>query len=396
MKKNSLIINPPFIFACIWLFIYLIYSFNWSYLYPILSLELKIFILSTIIISLILGLITWKTHLFSFYIPQDTVKYRNKCILFAKILLLLFIIDILYSRSIPLFNYITSGTNARAYQEFGAPFIHIIVVNGFIVLFNFSFLCYKCSDNDKKTYRNICLLCFLQPVLCYSRAQMLFMVIGIILTTIILSKNFKKTCINTFLMSIIILYIFGLLGDLRHKNAGENYFIKLAGATDKFENSKIPSTFFWGYIYFSSPLANLQNIIKYREKYLPPDKEGIEVLFYHELLPGIIKRRIKLDNTIPVKSDPYYLIIEQLNVGGLYYGAYAAYKWKGMIIIFLFYLFSTYIFTKLIRESSILKIPLIISLSNITIMSTFNNPFTGDGFMPQLFIILITYKIFKI
>ena len=398
MKKNLLIANPFFIFSLIWIFIFLIYSFNWSYLYPILSINLQAFILLTVLITFIIAIITWKTNLFSFSLPTNTFKYKSIGTKSAKVLTLLFIIDILYSHSIPLVNYITGGTNTGAYQEFGAPFVHIIVVNGFIVLFNFSFLCYKCSNNKviKSTFRNICFLCFLQPILCYSRAQMLFMIIGMFITLFMLSKNIKKACINILLSSIIVLYIFGLLGDLRHQNAGANYFIKLAGATEKFEKSKIPSAFFWGYIYFSSPLANIQNMIIYREKQLPSNKEGLDVLIYNEMTPAIIKRRIKANNIKSIKDEPYYLIIEQLNVGGLYYGAYAAYKWAGMILIFLFYILNIYLFIKLINKKSILKIPLIISLINITIMSTFNNPFAGDGFIPQLIIIHIISRVLKI
>lgn len=394
MRRNLFIANPFTIFSVLWIFVILLYQLEWSNLYPRLSDNLILFLFFTIIISFFLGFISWKKQSFSFYTFNNAGKYYPLIKKIIKINFLLMIVDIIYSGYIPLFVYANGPASGSTYLEYGMPFIHIIVVNGFSIIFSCSFWLYRNCNYRKtrKAFLKLCGLCMIQPILCFSRAQILFMILSALYIILVSNDNLKKTIIKIALTSIAILYLFGVVGDFRNSGGGENYFVRLAGANDNFYKSNIPTPFFWGYIYFSSPLANVQNMIDTRGRVVP-QKEGLGNLFYNNLTPGIIKRRLGMDDVYKaVTTDTSHLIVEELNVGGIYYGAYGSFKWLGVIIVFLYYIFVISFSIYLIPNNSVLKLPVIVILVLITFMSIFSNPFGGDGFIPQLIIAMIAAR----
>ena len=395
MKRNLFISNPYVIFSSLWVIVLLLYSLDWSNLYPVLSTKLTLFLVGTITVTSICGYFTWRRKTFEVYFIENTSRYYPVLRKYVRWILILMVLDIIYSGYIPLVVYMNGPSNSSTYLDFGMPFVHIIVVNGCSLLFNCSFWLYRNSDSSKmkKSFLKLCGLCTLQPLLCYSRAQLLFMILGALYIILISNKNVKKTLFRIGISSIIILYLFGLAGDFRQSGGGENYFVKIAGANDKFYRTKIPTAFFWGYIYISSPLANVQNMINTR-RHVNPRKEGLENLIYNHMLPGIIKRRLNVEGTYPaLTDDTSYLIVEELNVGGIYYGAYGAYKWTGMLIIFLYYLLIVGFSMQMIPYNSILRLPAIVALILITFMQIFNNPFAGDGFIPHLIIAIVLARL---
>lgn len=391
MRRNLFISNPLVLFSFLWIFVLLLYSFDWSDLYPKLSNSLLLFLLFTIGIALIIGYFTWKNEVFVFYNIQNTKQYLPKLAKLTKINILLMTLDIAYSGYIPILAYLNGPANGSTYLEYGMPLVHIVVVNGFSLLFSSCFWMYKNTQKKKtkQSFLKLCAICAIQPIICYSRAQLMLMLLGALYITLITNRNIKKTLIKIGASSIIILYLFGLAGDFRQSGGGENYFVKMAGANNNFYKTNIPTAFFWGYIYISSPLANVQSMIDTRGNVIP-QKEGLGNLLYNNLTPGVIRRRLNMDDSFKsLTTDTSHLIIEQLNVGGIYYGSYGSFKWYGMIIIFVFYLLIVFFTIELIPRKSSLRVPAIVVLILITFMSIFSNPFSGDGFIPQLILVII-------
>ena len=397
MRRNLFVSNPYVIYSLLWMLVILLYKLEWSDLYPYLSYELIFFLVFTIVISLLLGYFTWRKRIFEIRYINNISHYYPKLKRVQKGIFILMLLDIFYSGYVPLFVFLNGPASGSTYLDFGIPFVHIIVVNGFSLLFNCSFWLYRNCTNfkEKKKFLLLCGLCTLQPILFYSRAQLMLMLLGALYIILITNKNVTKTLIRLSIAATLILYLFGLAGDFRQSGGGENYFVKLAGANDNFYRTKIPSAFFWGYIYISSPLANVQSMIDTR-KYVNPHKEGVGNLIYNNMTPGIIKTRLGMDDAYKsLTEDTSHLIIEELNVGGIYYGAYGSYKWLGMAIIFFYYITIVGITMKLIPRNSIMRIPTIVVLILITFMQIFSNPFANDGFMPQLIIAIFAARFSK-
>ena len=212
MRKNLFVSNPFVIFTVLWLFVLLLYKLEWSDLYPKLSDGLTLFMLSTITFSLSLAFVTWKRKTFEFRFIDNPEPFYLKLKKIAKYNFILMLLDILYSGYIPLLVYLNGPASGSTYLEYGMPFIHIVVVNGFSLIFSCSFWLYKNSNTTKlkKACLKICGICAIQPVLCFSRAQLMLMLLSALYIILVSSKNVKKNVLKLSASALLILYLFGL------------------------------------------------------------------------------------------------------------------------------------------------------------------------------------------
>ncbi|AKG70719.1 hypothetical protein WN53_17230 [Serratia fonticola] len=150
---------------------------------------------------------------------------------------------------IPLLSKI-KGANVSHF-DFGIPSVHGLLMAGFLSLSTISILLYQ--KTKEKIYLCIIGYTFLWAVLIVSRK--IFMVgitqwifVFLTLNNVSLSKFFK-----VFLIGLIVVIIFGVVGDIR---SGAGHIDELGGFASDSVIEMIPG-FNWVYLYMTTPLHNL-------------------------------------------------------------------------------------------------------------------------------------------
>lgn len=390
-KLNRFIINPFIIYSITWSIVLLTYSLHWSLLCPIDLSYYKYFLIVTICLSFIIGLRFYKQKIFSYKFKKlfNIAKLKK----YNFILYLLLIVEIIIARDIPILGYLKGNISIK-YTEFGLPFIHVIVANGFVIICFCSFYSYltTCSKKLRKTYLlNMCFAIF-PYVIMFNRGGLMYCFIGCMLLYLMQCENIQKNIILSVCISLAFLFGFGALGNLRTDVKGaSNMILQFGEATQEFQDSPIPNELFWPYIYISSPLANAQLMMSNSDKEF--NLNDLNRLVLYEMTPELISKRIQ---GIDGGEESMDKILYAFNVASVY-GMSAKYMgWMGPIILYVFWILFVIITMGCIPKSSPFYIIGIVSVSLITIMNTFDNMFVFMGLIPQpLIIILSSYK-FKI
>ena len=370
------ILNPFYWYAGVWCIVLIIYPLQWSQLYPDLQPDLLCFVASTILISLYLG---YKIQNKCIYKKiQSPIKYYNFSIKSIYFLYFLLLIKIVERGNLPFLNSLMGKDSG--YMDVGNPFLNVIFVNFNMFLSFFFSYCLFSSKNTK--YTKLLLLSLLCPLLLMGRGFLLYHFIGVFINYVICKiKNAKKTIVFSTFICAIILYLFGVLGNLRF--AG-NLF-EFTSPSDDFMNSSIPKEYYWAYLYIATPIGNLQNAINLGYTYHSSD---VNVLIFDQILPRFVSQYIGL--RLPDYNG--YLVIPALNVGTMYFRPFIAYGWLGMFSIFLVMSFVAFYLLKYIPNDSILRIPLCCILTVIFVFSMFDNMIHNMAFQIQLISIFMLCK----
>lgn len=208
------------------------------------------------------------------------------------------------------------------------------------------------------------LINFLPFLLCVSRGFILYMLFGFFLIALMSCKKVGKVICTLIPIGLLILYLFGLMGNMRIDDSEGNIILNIGEAKTEFRDSGIPSEFFWAYLYISSPLGNLQNTIDKTKRFDPETSNWLN-LVVNEMLPVTISKRIGLRMTDRGK----YLISDALTVGSTYMGPYTIWGWSGMILVFGAVMSVIAIFSLLVSRKSVLFVPLVVILSILSFLA---------------------------
>lgn len=379
-------IGSPFLWYSVsWIIVVGLYSLEWTEIYPTLKNNLLSFLIITTIISLCLTFL-YKRRTNSIFLPNP-LDYYPITITILKYLYILLFIECIHSHSLPIIDYLRGNANINDYQEFGIPFIHVLLVNSFLLLFNFSSYCYFSMKSDVNKFLIPVFFSFISPIIFMSRGTALFMIFVFLLMFIITNIEKSNLILIKIASSIIVItYLFGLTGNLRLNDPQGEYILEIGGASDSFKESIIPNDYFWTYVYIVTPLGNLQNVI---------DEKKIEdlsisnpySLLANSILPQSIGKRLgaaKIDNYMDK-----YRVVTGLTVGTTYFGPYIIWGWPGMIIIFIVMMLYCVIMLRIVPVDSIFNVPLLCVLSTMTFFSLFDNMVIYMAIFPQLVIIVL-------
>ncbi len=389
MGQNNFLANPFSLYGITWSFVLLIYQLGWSHLVPNLSRGYIIFLSSTICISFILGYIFYSKKIFT-YKPLSVIPfdYLKKC---SVILYILFILEIICAREIPFISYLL-GNRENDYTDFGLPFVHVILNGGLTVGALFSYYGYISINNTRRKCIKYLVIFCIPFLLMFNRGGMMFCFLGCLLIYLMKIKNLKKIIIKISILLLLVLYIFGLLGNLRTDvGDAKNLLLEFGHATDSFKESGIPPEFFWSYIYIATPLANSQNMVNVDNR-MEPSLKAYRDFTCFELLPELIAKRISTDTMHRQEKD---LIFDSFNVCSVYGRTYKYLGWWGPIFMYVFWIFWVIVTIGLIPKKSPFYVPAIASVNLITIMNLFDNMFVFMGLITVPFIFIILSVFFK-
>lgn len=359
-------LNPFYLYSLIWSFVLIVYQLKWSKLNINLSMELTVYFIITIITSLILGYIFRSKYIF-----KENLKKKAPRILIPIVFILLgHLLQFFYVGKIPLVELILK--TGYMYKDFkGIKTFHVILLtyNAFYDIY----LMYLYISLKKNKYLYSFLLLLVPFVLLYNRGMcifILFMSLMLYLSRIVLTF---KVLIKVMLVSLISLYIFGILGNIRHlsKWNDTSYLNKIGGNK---RSVKYIDPMFWSYIYISTPLSNLQINLDNKK-----DDFDLRETMIKSLLPDFIQKRIKNKKNKPLQVSPYLTtctgFVEQAMSTGIY----------GMYLMYIIYSFIIIVYTFLLNKKNKYYTVGIAILCCITSFLFFSNMYTFSGLSFQLF-----------
>lgn len=382
MKSQMLLGNPFLYYSVTFLIAIVLSELHWTALYPEASLITVNFFLISSFLCIVLAYVFRKRCIYLDVISP--LRFYSKIKKYIYLTFMLLAIECLYHRTIPILGYFTGSVDAGLYKEFGIPFLHVIVVNSIMFLFYISSYCYFSIGGGKNKYLKITILLLFSPLLFMNRAMVMYMIFALFLLYMMSRKSFIKSLVTIILSGLLIMYLFGLTGNMRNGDYTGDYIMSVGGATDEFKESFIPKEFFWTYVYLSTPLGNLQNAINEKKKF-KEDETGPGHVFVSDILPQFISKRLG------VKSDDVsrYLVVEHLTVGTTYIDAYVHWGWAGMWMVFAALVIYTSFMLLKIPIGSLVHVPLLCVLSTMFFFSSFANMIVYMGLFPQLVFIYL-------
>lgn len=374
--NNHFLCNPFFLYALVWFAIIPIYKLEWSDLYPELKHNLLSFLCITSIISILLALISHKRKIFcNVPISNNTVSYKKIKIAIIILYIILFL-EFVDFGGIPIMMFGNMMDVSR--NDFGFPIITVIVNNAFSLLaILLAQVYFSSSFKDARTFIMM-LICVLPAILIASRSMLMHLIVGIMLVFLFNKNNIAKSILTLIALGILSIYGFGLFGNIREAKAGDDLILNIGKANTNFLESGVPKVFFWGYIYISSPLANLQNTIDNKIIF---DEDRAFERSLKELIPETFTKRIESEDMMR------YQINQVLNVGTLYWQMYVASGWYGLIIMFATVMSLIIVGMMVVRENSIWKVPLIVFLCFVVIFGFFSNQLKVLETVPVIYFI---------
>lgn len=367
MKKRAVFFSPFMAYCFTFLLALLVYTLDWSYLYPPLSVQLLVFFACTFCMAVLTALLLAPFRLIAY---QE--QMRKITVTPAWFLIIGYVLDCAWSHNIPL---IALATGATTYEElridFGIPTFHVLLVgyNAFIAVFYFhSYLSQK-----RKKILALFLLTLIFPLLIMSRITLTIIVIACFYVYLFSAqKNVAARLGKLMAAGLLFLMGFGLLGNIRTAAdvSADDVFLAIGDARDGFRESNIPKSFFWGFIYISSPLANLQLTMDTKDRPLSQN-DGAGNFFVHEFLwDAISKKYDKINNTGPVS---FTQINDAFNVGSIFARPYVYAGLAGMTMIFLFVLAISLLFILLLDKRSPYYVTYICFFNGLVVLCMFDN-----------------------
>jgi hypothetical protein len=344
-----------------------VYQLGWSEVYPTLSIDLLIFFGLTFYVSLLLALGVSSTI-------QQTREHRPDQVPKYTILLLLgcFAADLIYTGGIPLI-MVMQGQFDYAGEDLGVPHLHV-----FTVTFASAFSTIRFADylySKRVRFLVEALLPLVYFILIFYRGPILICLVSWAFVFLIKRGGLGAMRGSALVvLALLVFHLFGLLGNLRE---GEGAIETLGRPTDAFKSSPIPKTYFWTYIYLTSPLANLQLAVD-----TPTfEREKVSVFVVSEMLPDMLSKRIlPLLNAEQVKPPE---VSRGLSVAGMYGRSYVYEGWIGPVLLFILLAGLILIYLRLIRHSPY-RVPCLALLNTFIVLCTFQNMIAFAGLILQL------------
>lgn len=384
LEKIGIKFNPFYLYCITVLIILILYSFNWSNIYPKLSIYTYIFLISTVLISFFVGrVIDKKLDNGCLKITNAKLNLKNSTL----IVVVGFIVEFIYAGCIPLVEILILKSDFNYLTYTGIPTVHVLLVtfNSFIAIYAFN---RYLIDKERQT---LCLFLvnLLPSILIFNRGMLTMILISCVSTYVLTVMNGfinKKNLLILSILGLIFLYCFGIFGNIRSNreyyigsNVTNSQYIMMVGdASSTFRESIVPKPFFWGYIYITSPLANLENTIQNNDGNLNISGDNVNNLLFNSLLPDFISNDFNIEPKEPS------LITHALTVCTMFVQPYLSLGWFGMIIMFLYWLFIMIAYRLIVPSNSNFYIVGLSILNTITMFNLFDNMIVFAGLSFQL------------
>jgi hypothetical protein len=374
------VFSPYLSYAVALLVVLLAYPLGWSNRYPKLQIPLLAFIVGTVLICIVLAEIFRRKKIITF--KKLPAEKNARAVYITVFIYFLWVCEFIYEGGIPLFKLLFNIP--FDYRLFGIPSLHVFIVT--FSSFYTVFLFHNYLSSRKKSLLYLFLLNLVAGLLIYNRGMIVFnLCSSVFLYVMSLTRiSGKVLAIGTFAI-VGLIFIFGVLGNIRVSHESKisytnELFLDLGLASENFRSSMIPHEFFWGYVYLTSPLANLQKNIEST----PVDYDGKDVAFFvtNEIVMDFISKRINgLFGHVPPSVQT---IGGPFNVSTVYSRAYSYLGWTGMTIMFLVILMLPWAYLRIMPANSAYHLTGLAILNTVFLFLVFDNTIRFTGLFFQL------------
>lgn len=375
-----MLVNPAFVFSFVWLTALFLYTRYWSNIFLILSDKTFYYILSAVFVSLFSWLffivinksksIEFKRKMFEF-----TYNSERKIILFFNIWIIGTIIELIYFRDLPILSLF--GLSNMSYHDFGLPTLH-----GFlnaIILSISMYMLYKYILTHKKVFLIYYLLILFVPIAGMNRGMLTSLLLQSLFVILVFKGIKLKSILKIFVYIVIFVFGFGMLGELRYQgNIDELY--QVFQISENFP-SFLPRSVIWVYMYITSSINNIENMINQFEDF---NFQPYVVIF--GLIPSVIRVQLDLpmqQNLVDVAFNVSSFMPNYLQSFGLY-GSIFFYFFASMIAMSVYYRYIN-------RYELRFGFTLVILLHSIA-LSIFSDFFAIQVYVFQVFIQFIIFS----
>lgn len=384
MKKN-IAINPFNIQFLVIAIILIIYSFGWSKISAPLQ-GTTLFFFGFVLASLLIFSKIYNTY---FPMKKKPAKvYDEPVYIWIIIGLCSMMAEFLYEKAIPIVEILILR-NSYNYTDFeGIPMFHVFAVT------YTSFLGLWLWDNflkNRKTSHLFFGIFFISyPIMLFNRGGFIFNIVsaGFVYFYHRGRIEVKASKVIAFILTILVFsYLFGVFGNYRSSGASSepdayeyknsDFILNVGQATPEFRENSIPKEFFWVYLYASTPIANLQNIIA---KTTP--MYSMEAFITQSVLPDFLGKRIEVHRNINIPKDE--LISPVFNVSTYFSSAFKTMGYIGLILMLYYFAAFIFVLSYLFQRLDTLQGVAKGILFTVAIFSLFTNMITFSGLSFQL------------
>jgi len=371
--NTRILANPFFCYIMSFGLSLFIYSWGWSEIYPSLTVDVVLFLLSTFVISLLLG------KKISYKVNYREIRHNGNSIIIFIVIMCCYLIEFIYNKGVPLY-LILRGSGDVDYMEFGIPTFHVIL-HTFSSFFTVYLFHQYISVKNQKQFVMVVTM-FIPNILIVNRGAIIMTLTACLIVYLFsIKKVILKKIITLSILLVVFFYGFGYLGNSRSFNGDSYAFLRLTNATDVFTESNIPKEFYWFYIYASSPFANFQNAVMTSVKH----RYDVVTFFTWELLPDFISKRIvQADADFDGSNRLDYSINPILTVGSLYFEPYIRMGWAGPIVVFFVYALFVFLYITLLPIESKYFVTALSIMCVISFFNVFENMINFSGLSFQL------------
>ena len=351
-------LNFCYIYSFLWSSVLFLYSLGWSDLCVPLDKGLLAFFVITIVVSLIIGVLFKENFCFS---KMD--KYPDRSNILTLVIIFLSLVEYLVCAQIPLFSILTKS---RSYTSFtGIPTFHTVLSTFASFYAQYIFYLFVCFPEKRKKlfleYLSIITVVFLFQ---FNRGQLL---INLYISVALLLSSLKrkiglKHIVALIFGTVIVLYVFGGLGNLRSGFGwNDSWYIEYIGKYNSNYPSWLPKQFMWSYSYITSPLANLNYNITSNNT----NDSFIGTLI--SLVPDFICKRL-----FPAyASQTPQLMVPYFNVTAAFGKAYLWGDYAGMIMYYIMLIIGQITVLYIFKIKDCYKMPLLGTMSGIVAFTFF-------------------------
>lgn len=354
-----------------------IYQLGWSDLYPPLTWDLLLFFGFTFLASILLARLTGP------FINQTQHYTAGLLSGWATLFVIAtFIGDIMLGGGIPLI-FVLRGAKFYAIEA-NATHLHAFTLWSTFSAIRFADFLYS----RRYHYLAEAALPVIFYILLVYRGPALMCLLSWMFVFLIWKGKFKRTHV-AFGMAALVLaaYLNGVMGDVR--SPGQ----ESAGAPSAaFQASGVPRTYFWTYLYATSPLANFQLAVST----VPPGQGNVLEFIASDLLPDTLSKKIlpmlndKVQTgsgNLATRDDLYSWDLPQIapgiNIATLFGRSYGYFGWIGPVIMFATLSAFIILYAILIRNSPY-RVPALALLNVLVVFCLFNNMLASAAMLPQL------------
>lgn len=383
-ENEIVMLNFCFLYAIVWSAVLFTYLLGWSDLCVNLDLKILLFFVITILISIIVGIRNRrKFRFYKILICPPKIRWISWFII------IFCFFEFIYYNQIPLLSILLGKSR---YASFGGiPTLHplMVTLGSFFVQYNiYLFICFPKRKYLLFDYISLQLVLYL---LQYNRGGLMISlsVSAIVYLASIQTKIFnklrkKKYYFLIICISLVVIYCFGGLGNLRHGFKWNNStYIQLVGQINNNYPSWLPSQFMWAYTYITSPLFNLnynvtRNLVDYNI-----------VGYLAAFIPDFISKRLFREFWI---SDIQLVVSEFTATAGFGKG-YISGGLVGMYIMYIFLIGWHLFLLRIAKRSNNLYIPCLAIIASVVTYMFFTNTIAYSAisfplFYPIIFILI--------